>query len=160
MRIVIAMFVCLGLIGLECSAHAEPHEFADTTAFTPFHATAFTSGSAITGTGTGGGSVRGMIRQRCLALLSFLGRHVEHSIKSERAATIHLTGQPHPGLSLSDHGRPTDPEQVRLTGLTDRLMRVEASFALGNGKLSSKRPIRLGVSASPHRLRMVAKVRF
>lgn len=160
MRAVVAIFVCFGLLGLECTAHAEQDGFA----YTGTPTTAFTG--AVTG-GSASHSVRGMIRQRCLALLSFIGHHVESGIRAGQANGIYFGDASDNGLSrasLYANGSPAsglpNPDQNRITGLTERLMSVEANFALGGGKFSTKRPIRLGLSASPHRVRLTAKLRF
>lgn len=114
---------------------------------------ASSSGLAMTGGRAGTRSVRAIARDKGLALLALIGHHLDNRLKAGKASALYANS-------------PTDTLDSRSTvsaasRLRNHLLGVDASFALGKGRVGHKKaPLRASISANPKRIRLTVKYRW
>lgn len=145
MRVFAALLtlICLHLGGL-CAQAAEPAPKA-----------AFTGYDAITGD-VATTSVRHFVREKGLALISFLGQHVDARLKEHHAGALHGAGPVFASEPMPDH----DPARIDRPAFVESLLSLDTAFALGGGDLRDRgrEPVRATLSAGPSRVRLMLRM--
>jgi len=153
MRIVLAIFTVLALFAVSQSAQAAdfgaPAKNLGQGTLTDLRTQML--GSAMTGGQTATGSVRGLARKRCLALLALVGRHLDTRLHTDRAQALYLSGETDPQNNSAGH---------TLAKLSNHLLGVDAAFALGGANSKVKRPAYAVLSANPKRIKLTLKYRW
>jgi len=116
-----------------------------------------TPGLAMTGGRVGTRSIRAIARDKGLALLALIGRHLDSRLQAGNAEALHLNNQPDTlNRYLND-----DMGGGAASRLRNHLLGFDASFALGGHSAKGRKsPLRASIAANPKRVRITFKYRW